>query len=161
MTYLSGSEEKFVLAELILVGVSDESGHDILAGLPVVSLSDVARVAKDAVPHIEVVVGPARGIAGSGDAHRLEHSARAQLLHRPLVVETEGRLVIVGFDAADVVRVSTVQVLHQQVEGVSEGGPDCFLVRFLVAGAGARRTWFGLGGSGAQRLGSCSEVLNR
>ena len=45
--YLSGSEEEFVLAKLILVRVSDESGHDVLTRHSVISFLDVFGMAEN------------------------------------------------------------------------------------------------------------------
>ena len=61
-----------------------------------------------------------------------QNTTGSQLLHCSLVVEAEALLGVVWLDAPHVVRVGAVQVLHQQVERVSEGRPHRLLVRLLV-----------------------------
>ena len=61
-----------------------------------------------------------------------QNTTGSQLLDCSFVVELECLLHVVGFDAPHIVRVGAVQVLHQQVERVPEGGPHRLLVRLLV-----------------------------
>ena len=77
--YLSGSEEEFVLAKLILVRVSDESGHDVLTRHSVISFLDVFGMTENPgeiflqsfiwikssspVSNIEVIISPSGRVA--------------------------------------------------------------------------------------------------
>ena len=101
--HLTGSEEQLGLAKAIFILIVDELGDDIFTRCPEVIFADVFGVAEDSVAEIEVIVGPPGRVAGRADADSLEDAAGAELLHSSLRVELEGRFLVIGLDASDVV----------------------------------------------------------
>ena len=54
------------------------------------------------------------------------------MLHGASVVECESLLDIIGFDTSDIVGVGGVEVVHEEVERISELRPNSPLVRLLI-----------------------------
>ena len=51
-------EEQLVFAKLVFVWILDQPGNNVLTGASMVSFCNILGPAENAVPHIEVVVGP-------------------------------------------------------------------------------------------------------
>mmetsp|Transcript_21150 Transcript_21150/g.82100 ORF Transcript_21150/g.82100 Transcript_21150/m.82100 type:complete len:277 (+) Transcript_21150:996-1826(+) len=85
-------------------------------------------VAADAVAEEELVVELAVGEACAAHAHVLQQSQVADLVERQLAVEAVARLLLVGLDAAAVVRLALGQRVHQEADRrldleAGSGGP--------------------------------------
>ena len=131
---LAGLEEDLALAELVLGSVGDERVQYALARLAIRASVDEPRAHEHAVALKELLIGPARRIAGRADAHRLEYAARAQLLDGAARLEAERSLGVVGLDAAHVVGRGLIESAHQLVERLAELRADRLLAHRLGLG---------------------------
>ena len=78
---LSGAEEYLGFTKLVLVLIAHYSAEDCFTVGHQIVLLNLRRVDEEAVARDELYVAPARGVPCRGDAHRLDHTARTQLLH--------------------------------------------------------------------------------